>query len=68
MLWHFSRSDADYGRRVAEGLGMAVPTSLPPSLQGIVPESDLRAPSTGSPAGDSVTSPKASGKQSDKKA
>jgi catalase len=68
MLWHFSQSDADYGRRVAEGLGLAVPTSLPPSLQGIVPESDLRAPSTGTPAGDSVTSPQASGQQSDRKA
>jgi catalase len=67
MLWHFSRSDADYGRRVAEGLGLSVPTSLPPSLQGIVPESDLRAPSTGTPAGDSVTSPTASGQKSDKK-
>jgi len=61
MVWHFSRSDADYGRRVAEGLGLKVPTTLPASLQGIVPESDLRAPGSGQPAGDSVTSPKASG-------
>jgi catalase len=68
MLWHFSRSDAEYGRRVAEGLGQPVPTSLPTSLQGIVPESDLRPPSTGQPAGDSITSPKASGNKPEGKA
>jgi catalase len=30
MLWYFAQADADYGRRVAEGLGVAVPTSPPP--------------------------------------
>jgi len=30
MLWYFSLADAEYGRRVAEGLGVAVPTSPPP--------------------------------------
>ncbi len=29
MVWLFSQCDADYGRRVAEGLGIAVPTSEP---------------------------------------
>ena len=32
MLWHFSQADADYGRRVAEGLGVAVPTAPPAGL------------------------------------
>jgi hypothetical protein len=68
MIWHFSRSDAEYGRRVAEGLGQPVPTSLPTSLQGIVPESDQRPPSTGQPAGDSTTSPKATGQKPEGKA
>jgi catalase len=27
MVWHFSQCDADYGRRVAEGLGLAVGAS-----------------------------------------
>jgi catalase len=30
MLWYFSLADADYGRRVAAGLGVEVPTSPPP--------------------------------------
>ena len=30
MLWYFAQADAEYGRRVAEGLGAAVPTSPPP--------------------------------------
>jgi catalase len=30
MLWYFSQADADYARRVAEGLGAAVPASPPP--------------------------------------
>jgi len=30
MLWYFSQADAEYGRRVAEGLGAQVPTSPPP--------------------------------------
>ena len=30
MLWYFSLADADYGRRVAEGLGAAVPAAPPP--------------------------------------
>ena len=25
MVWHFTQCDADYGRRVAEGLGLSVP-------------------------------------------
>jgi catalase len=29
MVWLFSQCDADYGRRVAEGLGLTVPTSDP---------------------------------------
>jgi hypothetical protein len=29
MLWYFALADAEYGRRVAEGLGVAVPTSPP---------------------------------------
>ncbi len=30
MLWYFAQGDAEYGRRVAEGLGARVPTSPPP--------------------------------------
>jgi catalase len=30
MLWYFAQADAEYGRRVAEGLGASVPTSPPP--------------------------------------
>jgi catalase len=30
MLWYFSQADAQYGRRVADGLGVTVP-SLPPA-------------------------------------
>ena len=30
MLWYFSQAHADYGRRVAEGLGTTVPTTPPP--------------------------------------
>ena len=33
MLWYFSQADADYGRRVAEGLGVSVPTSPPPGTK-----------------------------------
>ncbi|MDB4879580.1 MAG: Catalase [Gemmatimonadetes bacterium] len=29
MLWYFAQADADYGRRVAEGLGATVPVSPP---------------------------------------
>ena len=29
MLWYFSRADADYGQRVAAGLGASVPSSPP---------------------------------------
>ena len=29
MVWHFAQCDESYGRRVAEGLGIAVPTSEP---------------------------------------
>jgi catalase len=32
MVFHFSQCDADYGRRVAEGLGIPVPTSAPAGL------------------------------------
>jgi catalase len=32
MLWHFSQADAEYGRRVAEGLGVSVPTTRPAGL------------------------------------
>jgi hypothetical protein len=31
MLWYFAQADTDYGRRVAEGLGVQVPTSPPPA-------------------------------------
>ncbi len=30
MLWYFAQADAEYGRRVAAGLGARVPTSPPP--------------------------------------
>ena len=33
MLWYFSQADAEYGRRVAEGLGATVPTSPPPGVK-----------------------------------
>jgi catalase len=33
MLWHFSQADAEYGRRVAEGLGVSVPTTRPAGLK-----------------------------------
>src|SRR5690606_991977 len=29
MVWMFAQCDVDYGRRVAEGLGIPVPTSEP---------------------------------------
>ncbi len=29
MLWYFAQADAEYGRRVAEGLGASVPSSPP---------------------------------------
>ncbi len=32
MVWHFSRADADYGKRVADGLGIAVPAQEPEIL------------------------------------
>jgi hypothetical protein len=56
MLWHFSRSDADHW---APG----GPTSLPASLEGLVPESDLGPPRTGVPRGASITSPTATGEE-----
>ncbi|MDQ3549001.1 MAG: catalase [Chloroflexota bacterium] len=28
MIWHFTQCDADYGRRVAEGLGLPVPEGM----------------------------------------
>ena len=33
MLWHFSQADAEYGRRVAQGLGVSVPTSRPAGVK-----------------------------------
>ena len=33
MLWHFSQCDADYARRVAEGLGAQIPSTPPPGVQ-----------------------------------
>jgi catalase len=33
MLWYFSQADAEYGRRVAEGLGAPVPTAPPPGVK-----------------------------------
>ena len=33
MLWHFSQADAEYGRRVAAGLGVAVPTARPAGVK-----------------------------------
>jgi len=32
MLWHFSQADADYGKRVADGLGVAIPEQEPEIL------------------------------------
>jgi catalase len=33
MLWHFSQADAEYGRRVADGLGVEVPTTRPAGVK-----------------------------------
>jgi len=33
MLWYFSQADAEYARRVAEGLGAAVPLAMPPGAR-----------------------------------
>ena len=56
MVSMFAQCDADYGRRVAEGLGMSVPTSL---------SDKVAAASNGvghpDPQADSVTSPTATG-------
>lgn len=64
MLWHFSRADLDYGRRVASGLDRQVPSSLPDSLRGLRPEA-LAAPSSpgSAQAGDALASPFATGEQ-----
>jgi hypothetical protein len=62
MVWHFSQCDKDYGRRVAEGLGMSVPSTLPASLKERLKPEDLQPPTGGvDPKGDSVTSPTAMG-------
>jgi catalase len=62
MVWHFSQCDQDYGRRVAEGLGMAVPSSIPASLKERLKPEDYQPPTGGpDPKGDSVTSPTAAG-------
>jgi catalase len=63
MLWHLSRCDADYGARVAAGLGRAVPSALPGSLRHLEPAGDTEEPPAGhtDPGGDSVTSPGAAG-------
>jgi catalase len=64
MLWHFSQCDAEYGRRVASGLGLSLPSTVPASLKERLPPEALQ-PATGGPdpRGDSVTSSKASGKE-----
>jgi catalase len=64
MLWHFSQCDQEYGRRVAEGLGMSVPSTLPAALKERLKQEDLAPPTGGpDPKGDSVTSSQASGTQ-----
>jgi catalase len=37
MLWHFAQCDADYGRRVAEGLGVPVPETAPARMRELAP-------------------------------
>ena len=59
MVYMFSQCDEEYGRRVAEGLGMSVPTSSPSGVSSGangVGQADSKA--------DSITSPTASGEVS----
>jgi len=61
MLWHCSQADADYGRRLAAGLGRPVPQQLPPTLRHLDP-SAVRGPGPHhDPHDDSITSPHATG-------
>lgn len=64
MLWHFGQADAEYGRRVAEGLSRAVPSTPPAPLRERLRPEDVAAATGGpDPKGDSITSPRATGEQ-----
>jgi len=65
MLWHCSQADADYGRRLAAGLGRQVPRQVPPSLRHLPPAAVQGPGPHRDPQGDSITSPQASGESHD---
>lgn len=63
MLWHCAQADADYGRRLAAGLGRQVPQQLPDSLRHLDPNAVRGRGPHQDPRGDSITSPQATGER-----
>lgn len=63
MLWHTSQADAEYGRRLAEGLRRPIPQQVPPSLRHLPPHAVQGRGPHADPHGDSITSPRATGEK-----
>ncbi len=55
MVWHLSQCDADYGQRIADGIGVAVPTEVPASLNpnGTYQHHETNMPNAHGPVGGS---------------